>query len=155
MRRLVPLLSLSVAVALLLGSALIAARLSAAPAAAKETITVIEHATTDTEVDLGDEGDSIGDALAFGNDVYDADDATVVGSDQGSCVRTKPGKAWDCSITIILSDGSIVVHGPFYDAEDSVLAITGGTGKYSGATGEMELKARDNGTKFEFVFNIN
>jgi hypothetical protein len=155
MRRLVPLLSLSAAVALLLVGGLIAPRFSAAPAAAKETITVIEHATTDTMIDLGDKGDSIGDTLAFGNDVYDATDANVVGSDQGSCVRTKPGKAWECSFTTMLSDGSILAQGPFYDTEDSVLAITGGTGKYSGASGEMELKARDNGTKFEFVFNIN
>lgn len=124
-------------------------------AQAKETFTVIEHATTDTVADLGDEGDSIGDTLAFGNELFDADNATSVGHSHGSCVRTEVGVAWECTWTNTLADGSIVVQGPFLDAGDSTLAITGGTGKYNGATGEMMLHARDGGTEFEFTFNVN
>jgi allene oxide cyclase-like protein len=124
-------------------------------ARADETITVIEHATTDTTVDLGAKGDSVGDTLVFANDVFDAQDANKVGTDQGSCVRTVVGKAWECTWTVFLPDGQIVVEGPFYDSGDSTLAITGGSGKYSGATGEMTLKARDNGAEYEFAYNIN
>jgi hypothetical protein len=124
-------------------------------AQAKESFMVIEHATTDTVADLGDKGDSIGDTLTFGNDLYDDQDANVVGSSSGACWRTKPGKTWECTWTNTLDNGSIVVQGPFYDSGDSTLAITGGTGDYSGATGEMTLHARDGGTEYEFTFNIN
>lgn len=127
----------------------------AQPSLAKETLTVIEHADSDTVIDLGEKGDSIGDTLAFSNDLYDADNANVVGTSQGSCTRTAPGKAWECTWTNVLADGSIVVQGPFYDAEDSTLAITGGSGKYSGVSGQMQLKAREGGTEYEFTFEVN
>ena len=78
-----------------------------------------------------------------------------VRSRTGSCERTKPGKAWECTWTTTLSDGSLTVQGPFYDdGSDSSLAITGGTGDYSGATGEMRLRTRDN-NEYEFTFDIN
>ena len=144
------------AIALLLVGVLATVRDGAAPAAAKESITVIEHATTDAVVDLGEEGDTVGDTLVFANEVYDADDASVVGTSTGSCVRTVVGKAWECTWTNSLADGSIVVQGPFYDdGSDSVLAITGGTGDYAGVNGELHLKARDGGAKYEFTFEIN
>ena len=155
MRVVVPHRWLVVAIALTLAGTFSAAQFLETPALAKETFTVIEHATTDTVVDLGDEGDSIGDTLAFGNELYDADNAEMVGMSQGSCVRTAPGKAWECTWTNVLEDGSIVVQGPFYDTEDSTLAITGGTGKYAGASGQMQLKAREGGTEFEFTFELN
>jgi hypothetical protein len=124
-------------------------------ARADETITVIEHATTDTTVDLGAKGDSVGDTLVWANDVYDAQDANKVGTDQGSCVRTAVGKSWECNWTVFLPDGQISVEGPYYDTSDSTLAIVGGTGKYAGAAGEMTLKARDNGTEYEFSYHIH
>lgn len=124
-------------------------------AQAKETFMVIEHATSDTAVDLGDKGDSIGDTLTFANDLYDDQDANVVGSSSGTCWRTKPGKTWECTWTNTLEDGSIVVQGPFYDDGDSTLAITGGTGSYNGATGEMTLHAREGGAEYEFTFTLN
>jgi hypothetical protein len=124
-------------------------------ARADETITVIEHATSDTTIDLGAKGDSVGDTLVFANDIYDAQDANKIGTDQGSCARTVVGKSWECAWTVFLPDGQIVVEGPFYDSGDTTLAITGGTGKYAGATGSMTLKARDNGTEYEFTYDIN
>ncbi|WKX06682.1 dirigent protein [Streptomyces sp. NL15-2K] len=118
------------------------------------TFTVIEHADTDTVVDLGPRGDSIGDTLAFGNPVYDTA-GSKVGDSQGSCVRTKVGTAWECSWTTTLSGGSIVVQGPFYDAADSTLAITGGTGKWRTARGQMYLHARDaKGSAYDFTFAV-
>ena len=53
-----------------------------------KTIRVVERATTDTSVDLGETGDSIGDLLAFGNELFDHRNQRKVGTDQGSCVRT-------------------------------------------------------------------
>ncbi len=117
-------------------------------------LTVVEHADTDTVVDLGPRGDSLGDTLAFGNPVYDTAGRKVGGS-QGSCVRTKVGTAWECSWTTTLSGGSLVVQGPFYDAADSTLAITGGTGTWREARGQMHLHARDAaGSAYDFTFAV-
>ena len=122
---------------------------------AARQITVVERAVTDAVVDIGPTGDSRGDQLAFANPVYNRTNLNKVGRDQGSCVRTVVGKAWQCSFTTWLARGSLVVEGPFYDTRDSVLAITGGTGTYSRARGVMHLHARNAaGTLFAFRFSV-
>jgi hypothetical protein len=119
------------------------------------TIHVIEHATSDTVVDNAPAGESVGDTLGFGNSVYDASDANVVGSDGGQCVRTVPGTSWECMWTTSLKNGQITVEGPFLDAGDSTLAITGGTGAYRNASGTMDLHARDaKGSAYDFTFHV-
>jgi allene oxide cyclase len=120
-------------------------------------IHVIEHADTDTVVDTGGTtgDDTTGDLLTFANDVYDASDTNVVGSDQGECVRIVPGESWECRWVTLLDGGSITVEGPFYDAGDSVLAVTGGTGAYKGAQGTMKLIFHNpEGTAFDFEFRL-
>jgi allene oxide cyclase len=120
------------------------------------TLSVVERATTDTPLDLGAPGDSIGDTLTFGNDIYDASNSRVVGRDQGTCFRTNPGQSWECTYTTILASGAITVQGPFYDdLRDSELSITGGTGRYANARGSLTLHARDAaGSAFDFLFHI-
>jgi len=118
-------------------------------------VTFVEHAITDTVVDLGPTGDSLGDLLAFANPVFNATDTTQVGSDQGSCVRTAVGKSWECEWTLLLPAGHLVVQGPYFDTADSVLAITGGTGIWARARGEMVLHARNaEGTAFDFRYDV-
>src|SRR5436190_9053481 len=119
------------------------------------TVTVIEHATTDATTDTGAAGDSAGDVLTFANDVFDASDANKVGTDNGYCIRTVAGQAYECNWTTFLPNGQITVEGPFYDAKDSTLAITGGTGRYRHVRGTMELKSMAGGTKYQFVFHPN
>lgn len=120
------------------------------------TITVVERATTDVVTDTGTEGDSVGDLLTFANEVYDEANAEKIGTDNGYCVRTVAGAAWECFWTMTLSDGQITVEGPFLDAGDSVLAITGGTGAYHDAHGQMSLHARNpEGTEYDFVYEIS
>lgn len=128
---------------------------AAAPTGGR-SLTVVERATSDAVIDLGAAGDSIGDLLAFGNDIYDASNTNVIGRDEGVCTRTNPGLAWECTWTTILSGGSITVQGPFYDdLRDSWLAITGGTGKYANARGQMTLHARNElGTEFDFIYRV-
>ncbi len=121
---------------------------------AGHTIAVVEHATTDA-VTNGTAGDDAGNILTFANDVFNAADTQEVGSDQGSCLRVVVGKSWECNWTTFLPKGQITVEGPFYDAGDSVLAVTGGTGRYRNVRGEMELKYHNPaGTKFDFVFHL-
>ena len=124
-------------------------------ATAGNSITVVERATTDAVTDTGTNGDSAGDLLTFANAVYDAANTKQTGTDQGVCFRTEVGKAWECLWTTTLADGQITVEGPFLDKGDSMLAITGGTGKYANARGQMKLHARDDkGSEYDFVFEL-
>jgi hypothetical protein len=145
-------------VAILLVAALVVAATGAASGHGHhgkgKTIRVVERATTDATVDNAPAGDSVGDLLAFGNELFDHRNQKKVGTDQGSCVRTVVGQAYECSWTNSLAKGQIVVQGPFLDSGDSVLAITGGTGAYRNARGTMDLHARS-ATEFEFTFHIS
>jgi allene oxide cyclase len=121
-------------------------------------LVVIEHAQP-TVFDLGPTGDSIGDVRVFSNDLYDAENATVVGADQGFCVRTVVGKRMECTWTNIFENGTIVTQGAGLDAAFAgapmTVAITGGTGDYVGAKGEMTItKLEDADHQFTFTFEL-
>ena len=136
------------------GTALILAGMPAG-AAEMEHLNLVEHASSDTVIDNGAKGDSAGDLLTFANDIFDEADANKVGSDNGYCIRVVAGKSWECFWTLTLADGQITVEGPFLDAGDSVLAVTGGTGKYAGVRGEMALHARNaEGTAYDFKYTL-
>lgn len=123
--------------------------------AAQSPLTVVEHATSDAVLDLGAKGDSPGDVLTFANDLYDQANATKVGTNNGWCVRTVTGKAWECSWTSVLEKGQIMVTGTFNDGKDSTLSVIGGTGKYKKARGEMLLHPRDaQGSAYDFTFKL-
>jgi len=125
-------------------------------AVAKETLHLVERATTDAVTDLGAKDDSVGDLLTFENEVFDARNEKKLGTDQGYCVRVAAGKSWECWWTLFVDGGQITIQGPFFDKGDSVLAITGGTGKYAAASGQMKLHPRnDKGTEYEFVYEVN
>jgi allene oxide cyclase len=151
MKRLLTLIALAAAAALAV--TLAAGSTGAASSGGGKQIAVFERATTDTLVDLPPAGDSLGDTLTFANEVFDARSGTKVGTDQGQCVRTVVGAAFECTWTTFLPKGQITVQGPFYDAADSTLAITGGTGAYRNARGTMDLHARS-ATEFDFVFHV-
>lgn len=124
-------------------------------AGAAEKLQLVERALTDTTVDLGAKGDSVGDLLTFANPIYDAANKMKLGSDQGYCVRVVVGKSWECFWTLLLADGEITVEGPFYDASDSVMVVTGGTGKYAGAKGDLKLHSRDaKSTSYDFLYEL-
>ena len=63
--------------------------------------------------------------------------------------------SWECYWTIFLDGGQITVEGPFHDVSNSTLAITGGTGKFQGAAGQMELGHRDSENKeYDFIYHL-
>ncbi|MBI1877012.1 MAG: Allene oxide cyclase [Chloroflexi bacterium] len=128
---------------------------SSSSSSSTTSLHVVEHADTDAVTDIGDKDDTVGDILTFANKVFDEANQKEVGSDNGYCVRTVVGETWECFWTTSLADGQITVEGPFYDTKDSVLAITGGTGTYSGAQGQMKLHARNpEGTEYDFTYEI-
>ena len=116
---------------------------------------MVEHADHRCRHQRRRPDDDVGNILTFGNDVFDAADTHKVGTDQGSCIRIVVGSSWECTWTTFLPSGQITVEGPFSDTGNTVLAITGGTGAYRNARGEMELKYHNpQGTKFDFVFHV-
>jgi hypothetical protein len=118
-------------------------------------IALVEHAATDATTDTGATGDSVGDVLTFANPVFDKADAKQVATDQGYCVRVVSGKSYECTWTTFLPGGQIVVQGPFYDTQDSTLAVTGGTGRFQNSNGTMQLHARPDGKSYDFVFHLH
>ena len=121
-----------------------------------KTIAVVEHATTDATTDTGAKGDSAGDILTFANEVFDSANTSKAGTDNGFCIRSVQGKAYECWWTTFLEKGQITVEGPFYDSGPSTLAITGGTGDYEDAHGTMDLRSRNpQGTELDFVFHLS
>lgn len=129
--------------------------LPVAAASAAERLQLVERALTDATLDLGAKGDSAGDLLTFANPVFDAANQTQVGTDQGYCVRIVAGKSWECFWTLRLKEGQITVEGPFMDAGDSLLTVTGGTGRYAGARGAMTLHPRDSkGSAYDFRYDL-
>ena len=143
---------LTAVAALAAGSLLV---IPAAGAAEMQKLDVIEHAGGEVVTDLGDKGDSAGDLLTFENEVYDDADSQRVGSIHGWCIRVIAGKSWECFWTLFHDDGQITVEGPFFDAGDSTVAITGGTGKFAGVRGDMLLHARnDEGTAYDLKYSL-
>jgi hypothetical protein len=128
---------------------------AAAPAFAAEQLKVVERPVGETTVDLTAKGDSVGDMLVFANGVFDVANKTQIGTDQGYCVRTIVGKSWECFWTLTLKTGQITVEGPFLDEGDSLLIVTGGTGKYAGAKGSLKLHPRDpTPTAYDFTYDL-
>lgn len=124
--------------------------------AAGRTVHVIEHAVTDTVIPSGGGMDRKGNLLTFNNNVYNVANTKVVGHDDGFCTRISPKQGiYECLWTTFLTGGQITVQGPFYDTRNSVLSITGGTGAYRNARGQMALLSRNGGKEYDFIFHVS
>jgi hypothetical protein len=123
---------------------------------ARKRIDVVERAGNEAiSVHAGSGEDNVGDVLTFANDVFDAADKVKIGSNHGYCVRILVGKLWDCQVTLVLANGLITGSGPYLDTADSMLAVTGGAGAYSGARGEIRLHTRDaQGSAYEWSYRL-
>lgn len=154
-------LTIAAATAVLAVAAPLAAVASTGPAAPSRSaaVQVVEHAITDTAQEFHPPALSLGDTLGWHNPVYNAADTRQVGTDNGYCIRTvATGKTeWECAWTTLLPGGDISVEGPYYDdGTDTTLAVTGGTGIYTGAKGTMLLHATGNpaGSEYDFDFTL-
>jgi allene oxide cyclase len=124
--------------------------------AAATTVHVIEHAITDTEIPTGGGKDVKGNILTFNNPVYNVANTKQVGHDEGFCTRIAPKLGiWECLWTTFVAGGQITVQGPYYDTRNSTLSITGGTGAYSNARGQMKLLSRNGGKEYDFIFQLS
>ena len=101
-------------------------------------------------IDTGAPGDSIGDILVFDQPLLDKD-KNKIGNNSGTCIRTRVAFSLQCQWTLtfdnkIKKSGSILVAGREFDKGTSSVIIIGGTGHYSGISGEMKTTNNNDGT---------
>ncbi|WP_138732051.1 allene oxide cyclase barrel-like domain-containing protein [Modestobacter excelsi] len=120
--------------------------LVAVPAAAHDNplrLTTVAVPDRNTDLDLGAPGPSAGDGQVFLDDVQR--DGETVGTSAGSCmlaVFTETRLVGACTATLTLPEGTITTQGasdenPSVGPTRFVWAVTGGTGRYAGAGGEV------------------
>ena len=136
--------SLSVKNALLAATVL---GLAACSQETPQTLVTIADARVNTaqHIDIGEPGDSVGDILAFNQPLLD-EDMKEIGNNSGTCMRIRVEHSFQCQWTLTFENGSIQVAGREFDQGTSTISIVGGTGKYSGITGEMKSANNNNGT---------
>lgn len=99
-----------------------------------------------TFVDTGKPGPSVGDIVVARDDVLRPDGAAA-GTFRQVCTLVDLGSnpltsTYECSGSIALKDGTITMEGPFVPvAPEQSAAITGGTGDYRSARGEIVVRA--------------
>jgi hypothetical protein len=125
-------------VALVLGMGVVSPALGSSGDDDKErTIRVRFTTTEEAFVDVGDEGESLGDQFVFSGTLEKGGDE--VGSSGVVCttVSVERGEA-QCVATAWFHDGQITAQVLVNVAEEpSAIPITGGSGKYEGAEGEI------------------
>ena len=102
-------------------------------------------------LDLGDQGFTLGDQIAFSDDLLGKPNGKPAGVDGGACTLTRVTDAdaqtgtVQCQVTYSLKGGQVttqglltLTNGGFLGTQ--VAAITGGTGLYANARGESKLE---------------
>jgi hypothetical protein len=119
-----------------------AAVVNAAHASAKrddtKVLTVLEVVDLEEFVDVGEPGEGPGDVFLFENDLMNPAGTRIVGRDSGHCVIGI--ETFTCDATaLIFGKGEIVVSSPTFNDNDIKFAITGGTGKFREAGGQLTV----------------
>jgi hypothetical protein len=116
-------------------------------AAGHRTLVTVADARTApaTLVDAGEPGDSLGDAVVFDQPLLDEGGA-VIGNNSGVCIRTRVAHSYQCQWTLTFDNGSIQVAGREADQGSSAISIVGGTGAYTGISGQMISTNNNDGT---------
>jgi hypothetical protein len=118
-----------------------------------EVLDLTSRTIQQTDLDLGAEGPSQGDRFVFRDELLR--DGERVGENGGECVFVRlaaddPSATINCVATASLPGGTITVQGLVTATEEStgpfVFAITGGTGRYRTAHGEVTLTFTDETT---------
>ena len=126
---------------------LVSINIAACSQAKTQTLVTIADARVDKAefIDNGEPGDSVGDILVFDQPLLN-EQKVKIGNNSGSCIRTRVGHSFQCQWTLTLEDGSIQVVGREFDKGKSNITIVGGTGRYTGITGEMQSVNNGDGT---------
>ena len=102
---------------------------------------LIEHLDGITFVDDPPAGDSAGDRLTFDDPLFNATNTRQVGKVLAVCTQVGTSLTlFHCDVTVAIANDSLALQGRF-DATmtTSTFAVTGGTGRYNKARGEVIL----------------
>ena len=127
-----------------------------------QTIHVVAKEVDSSFLDLGDADFSVGDQFVFTNDLFRGGEK--LGEDGGVCVVTRltarGASTWECVGSNVLPGGQITVqglvtYGPDEEikADPYLFAITGGTGRYREAHGDVRIE-EVTATRFRATFRI-
>lgn len=103
---------------------------------------------------------ALGDLLPFTNKVYDGSLQMRLGITAGLCVLIRyvperKGHRYEATYSFYFGDyGHIAVQGPYLTYEDSFLAITGGSGIFTGVYGTVKLHQITFPTKLFYTFYL-
>jgi hypothetical protein len=128
------------------------------PSGKKSHVTVIKVFAPTVQlklIDLGDPGFSLGDESVFSDDLLTSKNGSMLGVDGGVCTVTRVGNAaaatgtLQCLVTFSLNGGQIATQGlnQLTDGQftgTQTAAITGGTGRFSGARGQVVVEFLSN-----------
>ncbi len=136
------------------------------PSAPTRTFTVVAKDIEVRVVDLPPTGPTQGDLRVFNGPLYNADETKVIGRHDGHVIATDPadepaeqaqGHIAQCLLTFSLPDGEITTWGVNSRSALTDLptspehqAITGGTGKYHTARGEVRLETQGENIRYTF-----
>jgi hypothetical protein len=99
-----------------------------------------------TFVDTGKPGPSVGDIVVARDEVL-REDGSQAGTFRQTCTLVDLTgnpftSTYECAGSIALKDGTITMESPFTPSQpENVAAITGGTGRYTTAQGEIVVRA--------------
>lgn len=103
---------------------------------------------------------AVGDLILFTNKIYDGTLQMRLGISAGTCTLIKyypekDGQRYEASFSFYFGDyGHISMQGAYLTFEDSVLAVTGGTGIFSGVYGTVKLHQITFPNKFLYTFYL-
>jgi hypothetical protein len=126
------------------------------------TLRLAERAADDerffTTIDVGEEGESVGDYLVLkGDPIYNRSRTKRVGVVRGDCLIVEEVRS-ECDATFDLKGGLITAEGPIDFSEQAdvvqIHAITGGTGAYKTAQGLLELDFSEPDEGLVFIFKL-
>ncbi|HYX86451.1 MAG TPA: hypothetical protein VE777_15880 [Gaiellales bacterium] len=103
------------------------------------TIHVIELPIHITFTDLNASGLTQGDTFVATNKLVDPADRThVVGHEDDTCTVANPAAArFECTITAFFGRNFVTAQGPFTLGKGGTLSVTGGTGEFRNARGQV------------------
>ena len=133
---------------------------SAATPSAKSSKTktfkfVFSFSDADVRLDLGAGGSSTGDTETFTGPVQNAAQTGRVGFGQGHCVITLPNRPLaQCTTSLFFDHGQIATQGPNYFNRPFNHAITGGTGVFRDAAGEMRAEPLPGNTGWKITLKV-
>ena len=131
----------------------------------EDTFTVVAALEEEQEVDLGEEGPSVGDLYAFSGPLYDESENRQLGRFDGECTTTSsPGPSAEarrlCNVTAIFVEeregAEIDAQGVGrIEAEDVVFAVNGGTGEFRDARGQATFEYEEREDRIVIAYELD